>query len=96
MRVKPVGELGFEAKRELTRLHVDGTSIVYATFFDGTGLSVYIKRDGRRADIEAFVPNGKMDNWTSYFAVGSGFGDGANSGYAATKHAKRVFPVECV
>lgn len=96
MRTKPQGDMGFEAKRELARLGIDGGSIIYATYFDGTGLSVYIKRDGRRPDIKAFVPNGKMDNWMSYFAVGSPFGDAANSQYAATKHAGHLFPGECV
>lgn len=96
LSVKASAAQSFEAKRDLSRLRIDADSIVYATFVDNSGLSVYVKRGVHLPDLQAFVPNGSFTNWQTYFDLGTAFGDSANFAYASSRHAKARFPDDCV
>ena len=93
LRVKPSSH---RAAQELARLHISVEDIVFATYADSQGVSVYVKRGGHRPDIAGFLPNGHFDNWMSFFAVLNNGVDRPNAGYAGTAHAKKRFPTECV
>lgn len=84
----------YEDRTELQRLELDRQSIVYATYVDEGGVSVYAKRGGRKSDIEGFIANGQMANWMSYFEL-DGF-EPANRAYAGQKHFSRRFPRDIV
>lgn len=96
LSVKPLARQAFEARRELTRLHIGPDAIIYVTFVDHAGLSIYVIRDLRLANLEAFIPNGQFANWETYFELGTAFGDPRNPAYASSRHARQRFPSECV
>jgi hypothetical protein len=96
LSVKPVPERSPEAARELLRLHIEPNDIVYATYADDKGVSVFIKRGGNYPAIEAYVPRVGFDNFSSFFDIGTVFGDAPNKGYIRTRHVKPVFPKDCV
>lgn len=96
LSTKALAKQTHEVVRELARLKINASTIIYATFVDDKGVSVYVKRGGRLSDIAALIPNGQFDNWMSYFDAGTAFGDGPNAGYAASKHQTRRFPADCV
>jgi hypothetical protein len=89
-------DMAAEDRAELERLHIDRSTIVYATYVDVHGLSLYAIRHDR-ADIQGYVPNTGFWNWRSFFEAGALPGDGArNPAYAMTKHFATVFPTDCV
>ena len=94
LNVKKGTELMYEAKEALKRLGIErGGAPVFATFVDGTGVSISAKRDPRRGEVQAFIANGQFDNWMSYFEVS---GEPPNAGMRKTVHFTRKFPRECV
>jgi hypothetical protein len=84
-----------EVRRELVRLGIGPHAVVYATYVDSAGVSVYIKRTPR-PDLHAFISNGGFENWMSFFDAGTLAGDGPNQAYAGTRHSTVKFPQGCV
>ncbi|MGZ8457571.1 MAG: hypothetical protein ACXWZS_09725 [Gemmatirosa sp.] len=96
LTVKKSSELTTETRRDLERLDIDRSTVVYATYVDTRGVSIYVKRVGK-SDIEGFIPHGGFTNWRSYFDAGALPGNGVrNAGYATERHFTTLFPSDCV
>jgi hypothetical protein len=100
LTVKRDDDLESSAKSELARLRLSREgSIIYCTYVDSLGMSIYAKRGGAfMADIEGFIEHGGFENWMTYFEVGAiGEVSEVSPQYSASRHVARTqFPYECV